>query len=62
MVEQDTGKRRAMYEEIQHIAQQESPFACLFQDVEQVAMRKNVSGFSTGAAVSSAYYWPVKKQ
>ena len=62
VVEQDTGKRRAMYEEIQHIAQQESPFACLFQDVEQVAMRKNVSGFSTGAAVSSAYYWPVKKQ
>ncbi len=50
-----------MYEDIQRISQQHSPFICMFQEIEQVAMRKNVEGFSTGAAVGSAYYWTVIK-
>ena len=61
VVEQDTEKRRQMYEEMQRIAQQKSPFIEMFQETEQVGMGKSVDGFSTGAAVSSAYYWTVTK-
>lgn len=59
--EQDADKRAQMYQEMQRISQQKSPFICMFQEIEQVAMRKNVEGFSTGAAVGSAYYWTVTK-
>jgi peptide/nickel transport system substrate-binding protein len=59
--EQDTDKRRGMYEEMQRIAQRSSPFIPMFQETEQVGMGKNVEGFSTGGAVSSAYYWTVTK-
>jgi len=61
VVEQDTAKRKVMYEEMQRISQQKSPFICLFQETEQVGMGKTVKGFSTGAAVSSAFYWTVTK-
>jgi len=61
VVEQDTAKRQALYEEMQRISQQKSPFICLFQETEQVGMGKTVKGFSTGAAVSSAFYWTVTK-
>jgi peptide/nickel transport system substrate-binding protein len=61
VLEQDTEKRKAMYEEMQRIAQEKSPFIPMFQETEQVGMGKTVEGFSTGAAVSSAYYWTVTK-
>ena len=61
VVEQDTEKRRAMYLEMQRIDQQESPIISMFQETEQVGMGKTVEGFSTGGAVSSAYYWTVTK-
>ena len=61
VVENDTDKRRQMYEEIQRIDQKVSPIICMFQETEQVGMGKTVEGFSTGAAVSSAYYWTVTK-
>lgn len=61
VIEKDTEKRRGMYEEMQRILQKDSPFVWLFQEVEQNAMRKGVEGFSTGKALSSAYYWPVAK-
>ena len=59
--EQDTDKRRQMYEEMQRLSQQHSPFICMFQEIEQITMRQNVEGFSTGAAVGSAFYWTVTK-
>jgi peptide/nickel transport system substrate-binding protein len=61
VVEQDTAKRTEMYLEMQRIDQQKSPIICMFQETEQVGMGKTVEGFSTGAAVSSAYYWTVTK-
>ncbi len=61
VVEQDTDKRREMYLEMQRIDQQKSPIICMFQETEQVGLGKTVEGFSTGAAVSSAYYWTVTK-
>ena len=50
-----------MYLEMQRIDQQQSPIICMFQETEQVGMGKTVEGFSTGAAVGSAYYWTVTK-
>lgn len=61
VVEQDEAKRRAMYEEMQRIAQATSPLIPLFQQIEQTAMQANVDGFQAGGAVESAYYWPVTK-
>ena len=61
VVENDTDKRRAMYEEIQRIDQKVSPIIIMFQENEQVGMGKSVQGFSSGGAVSSAYYWTVTK-
>ena len=61
VLELDTDKRKAMYEEIQRISQAESPFAPMFQRIEQVASRKGVEGFSAGGSIHSAFYWPVTK-
>jgi peptide/nickel transport system substrate-binding protein len=61
VVENDTEKRRQMYEEIQRLDQKVSPIIIMFQQNEQVGMGKSVKGFSSGGAVSSAYYWTVTK-
>ncbi len=61
VLELDTAKRKAMYEEIQTIHQTESPFIPMFQRIEQVASRKGVEGFSAGGSVHNAFYWPVTK-
>ncbi len=61
VLERDTEKRRAMYEEIQRIHQANSPFAPMFQLIEQVASRNNVDGFNAGGSIHSAFYWPVTK-
>ena len=59
--EGDTGKRAAMYVDIQREHQKTSPFAVLFQKNEQTGRRANVKGFITGSAISSAYYTQVTK-
>ncbi|MBA3325065.1 MAG: ABC transporter substrate-binding protein [Rhodobacteraceae bacterium] len=61
VLEQDADKRAAMYQEIQRIHQQVSPFAMMFQQIDQVALRSNVEGFSAGGAVSSAAYYQTTK-
>jgi hypothetical protein len=33
----------------------------LFQQIEQVALRANVEGFSAGGSISSAAFWEVTK-
>ncbi len=62
VVEKDAKKRAAMYRELQRKLQQSGPFAVMFQEIIQSAMRKNVSGFVTGGAISQAYYWTVTKK
>lgn len=62
VLERDTEKRRAMYEEIQRIHQMNSPFAPMFQLIEQVASRNNVEGFNAGGSIHSVFYWPVTKK
>ena len=61
MLEQDGDKRAEMYQEIQRIHQQVSPFAPMFQQIEQVAMRSNVEGFSAGGSISSAAFYATSK-
>lgn len=62
VLEKDGDKRAAMYQEIQRIHQKASPFAPLFQQIEQVAMRSNVEGFSAGGSISSAAFYATSKQ
>ncbi|RMH52782.1 MAG: ABC transporter substrate-binding protein [Alphaproteobacteria bacterium] len=61
VLEKDTDKRRALYEEMQRIHQRVSPFAEMFQEIEQVALRANVNGFVAGGAIHSVFYWKVTK-
>lgn len=61
VVERDTDKRRAMYEELQMKHRETSPFIIMFQQAEQTALRANVKGFYNGGATDSAAYWLVTK-
>lgn len=62
VLEKDADKRAAMYGEIQRIHQEVSPFAVMFQLIEQVAARSDVRNFSAGGSIHSAFYWPVTKE
>ena len=59
--EPDRDKRAAMYQKIQRDHQKNSPFAVMFQKIEQIGRRDNVKGFSLGSAISNAAYWKVTK-
>ena len=61
VVEKDTEKRKAMYEDIQRKHRDGSAFVMMFQQARQDAMRANVSGFYAGGATDSASYWTVTK-
>ncbi|WP_319546056.1 ABC transporter substrate-binding protein [Ruegeria conchae] len=61
VVENDTVKRADMYKEIQAEFRETSPFVVMFQQIEQSALRENVTDFSTGQAITSASYWQVTK-
>ncbi|MEM9783664.1 MAG: ABC transporter substrate-binding protein [Pseudomonadota bacterium] len=61
VLEKDTDARASMYLEIQRLHQQASPFAPMFQLIEQVAANKAVQGFSAGGSIHSAFYWSVTK-
>ena len=62
VLEQDGDKRAEMYQEIQRVHQKVSPFAPMFQQIEQVAMRSNVEGFSAGGSISSAAFYTTTKK
>jgi peptide/nickel transport system substrate-binding protein len=61
VLEQDGDKRAEMYQEMQRIHQKASPFAPLFQQIDQVAMRSNIEGFSAGGSISSAAFYTTSK-
>ncbi len=62
VLEKDSDERARMYEKIQRIHQEVSPFAVMFQLIEQVAQREAVKGFSAGGSIHSAFYWNVTKE
>ena len=60
--EQDTEKRKQMYEEIQRRHTDSSPFLYMFQDNRKVAMRKSVKGVVLGITFSDDRYGAVTKE
>ncbi|WP_029064097.1 ABC transporter substrate-binding protein [Labrenzia sp. DG1229] len=61
LTENDREMRIEMYQDIQSGFRDTSPFAIMFQQSAQTAMRDNVNGFSTGQAVTYAAFWQVTK-
>jgi peptide/nickel transport system substrate-binding protein len=61
VVENDAEARAQMYRDIQAEFRETSPFAIMFQQIEQIAMRDDVQNFSTGQAITAASYWQVTK-
>ncbi|MEX5727342.1 peptide/nickel transport system substrate-binding protein [Rhodovulum iodosum] len=61
VVENDRDMRAKMYQDIQAEFRETSPFAIMFQQIEQSAMRENITDFSTGQAITAASYWQVTK-
>jgi peptide/nickel transport system substrate-binding protein len=62
VVEQDREKRAAIYQELQKEVQNNSPIIFLLEELEENAIRKNVTGFRSGPAWDAAIYDLVKKQ
>ena len=61
VTENDRDTRAQMYRDIQAEFRDTSPFVVMFQQIEQSAMRDNVTDFSTGQAITAASYWQVTK-
>jgi peptide/nickel transport system substrate-binding protein len=61
VIEGDTEKRAEMYVELQRDFQKEAPFVMMFQQIEQMGMKRAVEGLSLGQAITSASYWKVTK-
>lgn len=59
--ELDGPKRIAMYQEMQRLAQQRSPFAMMLQTIATAAMGKGVSGFIVGPLPDYTKYADIKK-
>jgi len=61
VVENDRDTRAAMYEAIQREHQATSPFAVMFQKIEQTGRDADVQGLSLGGAITAVSYWTVTK-
>ncbi len=61
MVEPDRARRAQMYEKIQREHQKVSPFAIMFQKIEQTGRSKKVRNLSLGGAITAVSYWVVTK-
>ena len=61
-VESDLVKRKQLYLDLQKMVQETGPYAVLFQENEQVAKRKNVSGFVSGGNFDLVFYRNVTKE
>jgi peptide/nickel transport system substrate-binding protein len=60
--ETDTEARAEMYREIQAEFRETSPFAIMFQQIEQLARKEEVKNLTLGGAITAAAYWPVVKE
>jgi peptide/nickel transport system substrate-binding protein len=62
IMERDTAKRKAMYEEMQAEFRKTSPFIMLYQLTEVAAVRSNVDGFKIGPTSDTNYMFRVSKR
>lgn len=61
VVEGDRDVRAKMYADIQAKFRDVSPFAILFQKIEQTGRAENVQNLNLGGAITAVSYWPVTK-
>ncbi|MBY8977493.1 ABC transporter substrate-binding protein [Rhodobacteraceae bacterium NNCM2] len=61
VVEGDRDTRAKMYEAIQEKFRETSPFAIMFQKIEQTARAADVANLTLGGAITAVSYWPVTK-
>ena len=61
VIEGDRDVRAQMYRDIQAEFRETSPFAIMFQKIEQTGLRDNVQGLTLGGAITAVSYWPVTK-
>ncbi len=61
VLERDSNKRKAMYEEMQADFRKNSPFIMLFQQVEVAAMRADVKNLVIGPTSDATYMFKVAK-
>jgi len=62
VLERDTGKRRAMYEQLQAEFRKSSPFIMLYQQTEVAAYRANIEGLKLGPTFDTNYMFRVAKR
>jgi len=61
VIEPDRGVRAQMYRDIQAEFRETSPFAIMFQKIEQTGRGDDVMGLNLGGAITAVSYWPVTK-
>ncbi len=61
VVEGDRDVRAQMYRDIQAEFREISPFAIMFQKIEQTGRADNVQNLNLGGAITAVSYWPVTK-
>ncbi len=61
VVEGDREIRAQMYRDIQAKFRDESPFAVMFQKIEQTGLSEKVENLNLGGAITAVSYWPVTK-
>jgi peptide/nickel transport system substrate-binding protein len=61
VLERDSGKRKAMYDEMQADFRKSSPFVMLFQQTEVAALRSELQGFKIGSTSDSTFMFKVSK-
>ena len=61
VVEGDRDVRAQMYADIQMKFRETSPFAVLFQKIEQTGRNEDVQNLNLGGAITAVSYWPVTK-
>ena len=57
VLERDSAKRAALYQELQRAHQQSSPFIIMFQRIAVIAERNNVEGLIWGPSFDTYFYW-----
>ncbi|MGV8805084.1 MAG: ABC transporter substrate-binding protein [Polaromonas sp.] len=62
VLERDSAKRKAMYEELQAEFRKTSPFIMLYQQTEVAAYRSNVEGLKLGPTFDTNYMFRVAKR
>jgi peptide/nickel transport system substrate-binding protein len=61
LLERDSSKRAALYEELQRTVRETGPFVMLFQQTEVAGLRGNVEGFRLGPTFDTNFLAPVSK-